>query len=50
MKNISKALLYSLGLFLLMSSIGFAQEDREGCKDHPLFPRMPGFYIYYVVV
>ncbi len=23
----------------------FAQQDAEGCKDHPLFTRMPGYYI-----
>lgn len=23
----------------------FAQEDEEGCKDHPMFTRMPSFYI-----
>jgi len=30
---------------LLISSAVFAQEDRKGCKDHPLFSRMEGFYI-----
>jgi outer membrane protein OmpA-like peptidoglycan-associated protein len=24
----------------------FAQEDEKGCKDHPMFTRMPNFYIY----
>ncbi len=33
-----------LGL-LLVSTIALAQEDRKGCKDHPLFSRMEGFYI-----
>ena len=23
-----------------------AQEDEEGCKDHPMFSRMPNFYIF----
>jgi OmpA-OmpF porin, OOP family len=23
----------------------FAEEDQEGCKDHPLFNRMPGYYL-----
>lgn len=32
-------------LALSFSSIVFAQEDAKGCKDHPLFSRMPGFYI-----
>jgi outer membrane protein OmpA-like peptidoglycan-associated protein len=31
---------------LLMSTPAFAQEDREGCKDHPLFSRMQAFYIH----
>lgn len=30
---------------MLMTSIALAQEDRKGCKDHPLFSRMEGFYI-----
>jgi len=39
-------IVFSLVLgFLLMTSIALAQEDREGCKDHPLFSRMEGFYI-----
>lgn len=32
-------------LLLSFGSIAFAQEDREGCKDHPMFTRMPNFYI-----
>lgn len=36
-------LLVSL-LFLGMSSLP-AQADGEGCKDHPLFSRMPDFYL-----
>jgi hypothetical protein len=30
-----------------MGSLGFAQEkkDAKGCKDHPLFTRMPNTYI-----
>ena len=33
---------------VLMGSFAFAQEkkDAKGCKDHPLFTRMPGTYIY----
>ena len=38
-----------LFLFFLLSMTaitnGFAQEDAEGCKDHPLLTRMPGYYI-----
>jgi OmpA-OmpF porin, OOP family len=33
-----------LVLFLLLSPLP-AQEDEAGCKDHPLFTRMAGFYI-----
>ncbi len=33
-----------LGL-LMVSGIALPQEDRKGCKDHPLFSRMEGFYI-----
>jgi outer membrane protein OmpA-like peptidoglycan-associated protein len=33
---------------VLMGSFAFSQEkkDTKGCKDHPLFTRMPGTYIY----
>jgi outer membrane protein OmpA-like peptidoglycan-associated protein len=30
----------------MMGSIVFAQQDAKGCKDHPLFTRMPNTYIY----
>jgi outer membrane protein OmpA-like peptidoglycan-associated protein len=30
---------------LLVSQAGSAQEDREGCVDHPLLTRLDGFYI-----
>jgi outer membrane protein OmpA-like peptidoglycan-associated protein len=30
---------------LLAASPGLAQEDAEGCKDHPLFTRFPGTYL-----
>jgi outer membrane protein OmpA-like peptidoglycan-associated protein len=30
----------------LMGSSAFAQQDKKGCKAHPLFTRMPGTYIY----
>lgn len=33
-------------LFVLVSiSSAFAQTDAKGCKDHPMFTRMPNFYI-----
>lgn len=41
MKNI--ILISSLSI-LLTSSL-FAQEDKSGCKDYPLFNRFPNFYI-----
>lgn len=33
---------------LLMAGIGItkAQEDADGCKDYPLFNRMPNYYLY----
>ena len=39
-------------LFLLLLAITFQQlviaqaEDAEGCKDHPMFTRMPNFKLY----
>lgn len=30
---------------VLGGSLAFAQEDKKGCKDHPLFTRVPGFYL-----
>jgi len=34
-----------VGLVLALCPAAFAQEDAKGCKDHPLFTRMEGFYI-----
>jgi outer membrane protein OmpA-like peptidoglycan-associated protein len=31
--------------FVLVAAAAHAQEDEEGCKDHPLFSRMPGYSI-----
>jgi OmpA-OmpF porin, OOP family len=31
---------------LVLSTPLQAQEDVDGCRDHPLFSRLPGFYIY----
>ncbi len=36
-------LLGALGIIFIGSAFG--QEDREGCKDHPMFTRMENFYI-----
>ena len=30
---------------VLMGSLVHAQQDAKGCRDHPLFTRMPNFYI-----
>ena len=31
---------------VLMGSLGFGQQDKKGgCKEHPLFTRMPNTYI-----
>jgi OmpA-OmpF porin, OOP family len=39
--------LFSTVLILLISPLSaFAQEEPEGSKDHPVFPRMPNYYIY----
>jgi len=38
-----------IGLFLVLFgslTIGFGQDDAEGCKDPALFTRMPNFHIY----
>jgi len=32
-------------LLVLMTPLLLAEEDAEGCRDHALFNRMPGFYI-----
>ncbi len=35
-----------LGVFVFATSgIAFSKEDAKGCKDHPMFTRMDGFYI-----
>jgi outer membrane protein OmpA-like peptidoglycan-associated protein len=36
----------ALALSLCAAAPAVAQEDAEGCKDHPLFTRMPNTYIY----
>lgn len=35
----------AVALCLLFAAPAFAQEDAEGCKDHPMFTRMPGMYL-----
>lgn len=36
----------SLLFILLSTSLYAAQTDKTGCKDHPLFTRMPGYWLY----
>lgn len=46
MKPISlKSILIAM---ILIATVGVlnAQEDAEGCKDYPLFSRMPNYYLY----
>ena len=38
-------LIFSVLLVLTAITSGFAQQDNEGCKDHPLLTRMPDYYI-----
>ncbi len=42
MKRIS---VVAVTLYLLAATPGFAQEDQEGCKDHPLFTRFPNMVL-----
>jgi outer membrane protein OmpA-like peptidoglycan-associated protein len=36
----------ALAAFLLLPAVAFAQQaDAEGAKDHPMVPRIPGYYI-----
>ena len=43
-----RTIINSILIILFVSaSLGFAQEDAEGCKDHPMFSRMKNFVISY---
>ena len=46
MKRVSAVVFGVVLAVVLMGSFAFAQQDAKGCKDHPLFTRMPGTYIY----
>jgi OOP family OmpA-OmpF porin len=46
MKKVSAVVFGVVLAVVLMGSFAFAQQDKKGCKDHPLFTRMPGTYIY----
>lgn len=41
----SKKIVVSISLFFVGSIFVFAQNDLPGSKDHPLFTRMPNYYI-----
>jgi len=40
-----KQLIFTLILTTAISAVALTQEDAEGCKDHPLFNRMPNYYL-----
>jgi hypothetical protein len=40
-----KRALLALGILLVVAAPARAQQDEEGCKDHPAFPRMASFFI-----
>ena len=46
MKKVSAVVFGVVVAVVLMGSFAFAQQDKKGCKDHPLFTRMPNTYIY----
>ena len=45
MKKISTIVMMMM-LLLLAANLYAVQNDDPKCKDHPLFTRMPGSYIY----
>lgn len=45
MKRMSAVVFCVAWNVVLMGRFAFAQEDRAGCKDYPLFTRMPNTYI-----
>ncbi len=45
MKKISAVIFGVVLAIVLIGGYAFAQQDKKGCKDHPLFTRMPGTYI-----
>ncbi len=46
MKRVNAVVFGVVVAVVLMGGFAFAQQDKKGCKDHPLFTRMPGTYIY----
>ncbi|MCP9456637.1 MAG: OmpA family protein [Nitrospira sp.] len=45
MDGIGRQVWWALVILLLIPVMTSAQEDRNGCKDHPLFTRMENFYL-----
>ena len=45
MKRVSAVVFCVVWAVVLMGSFASAQQDAKGCKDHPLFTRMPNTYI-----
>jgi len=45
MKKVIAVVFCAVWAVVVMGSLGFAQPDAKGCKDHPLFTRMPNTYI-----
>lgn len=45
MRSINKRMFWLVGIFLLATSVTFAQKDIEGSRNHPLLTRMPNYYI-----
>ncbi len=46
MKNCRTFIYWVVVFILILSSLAFAQEDNKGCKDHTLFSRMEGYYLW----
>jgi len=45
MKRLSAVVFGVVLAVVLMAGFAFAQEDKKGCTDPPLFTRVPGFYL-----
>jgi len=43
--TLCRSIVTALALLTIFVAPVAAQEDEEGCKDHPMFSRMPNFYI-----
>jgi len=43
--TLHRSIVAALVLLAVLAGPVAAQEDEEGCKDHPMFSRMPNFYI-----